>query len=56
MDDEVEIILEGIAPSLKNKKRLILLMGGNYEEVNKETEKAIAIYITSMPRVTKESA
>ena len=39
--EELEEILKGIAPLLWNKKRSILLMGGNYEEVNMETEKEI---------------
>ena len=40
---------------LRNKKRSILPMGVNYEEVNIETEKAIVSYMTSMPKVAKES-
>ena len=32
-DEKVEEILKGIEPLLRNKKRSILLMGGNYEEV-----------------------
>ena len=50
-----ETILKGIEPLLRNKKREILLMGGNYEEVNKETKRDIVIYMTSMPKVIKES-
>ena len=30
-DEEMEEILKGIEPLLRNKKRSILLMGGNYE-------------------------
>ena len=30
-------------------------MGGNYEEVNAETEKAIISYMSSLPKVTQES-
>ena len=40
VNNEEEIIefLNGIAPLLRNKKRSILLMGGNYKEANKETQ------------------
>ena len=38
-DDDVEMILKGIATLFRNK-RSILLMGGNYEEVNFEIEKS----------------
>ena len=31
-------------------------MGGNYEEVNSEIEKAIVTYMTSFPMTTKQSA
>ena len=37
LEDEIEEILKVITPLLRNKKRSILLMGGNYEEVNMET-------------------
>ena len=40
-EDDVNEILKGIAPLLRHKKISILLMGGNYEEVNKETQEAI---------------
>ena len=40
-DEELEEILKGIEPLLRNKKRIILLMGGNYEGVKMEIEKAI---------------
>ena len=36
---------------LRNKMRTILLLGGNYEEVKMETEKAIITFMTSMPKV-----
>ena len=52
-DEELEEILKGIEPLLRNKKRSILLMGGNYEEVRMETERAIITFMTSM---TKKSA
>ena len=47
--------MDGIAPLLRNKRRVILLMGGNYEEVNKEIENKIVSYMTTMPRVIVES-
>ena len=49
-DDDLETILKGIEPLLRNKKRAILLMGGNYEEVKMETKKAIVTFMTSMPK------
>ena len=52
--EDLETILKGIEPMLKNKKRGILLMGGNYEEVKMETEKAIITFMTSMPKVTMQ--
>ena len=55
-DDDVEEVLKGFAPLLRNKKRSIFFMGGNYEEVNAETKKAIVNYMTSVPKVAKESA
>ena len=54
-DEELKEILKGIRPLLRNKKRSILLMGGNYEEVNVETQKAIVIYISTMPKESKKT-
>ena len=54
-DVDLENILKGIAPLLRNKKRAILLMGGNYEEVNVEIEKDIVSYMSSLPKVTEQS-
>ena len=54
-DEDVEAILKGIEPLLRNKKRSILLMGGNYEEVNMETEKEIVTYMSTFPKETKKS-
>ena len=48
-DDDLETILKGIEHLLRNKKRAILLMGGNYEEVRMETEREIVTFMTSMP-------
>ena len=50
-DDDLETILKGIEPMLRNKKRGILLRGGNYEDVKMETKKAIISFMTSMPKV-----
>ena len=36
-DEDMHNIMKGIEPLLRNKRRDILLMGGNYEKVNKET-------------------
>ena len=55
-DDEVDEILKGIAPLLRNKRRSIFLMGGTYKEVNKQKEKAIFSYMTSISKIAKESA
>ena len=49
-DEEMEEIFKGIEPLLRNKKMSILLMGGNYEEVKMEIEKAIIAYMTSIPK------
>ena len=35
---------------LRHKKRSILLIGGNYEEVNMETKKAIVSHMSTMPK------
>ena len=45
-DEEMEEILKGFEPILRNKKRSILLMGGNYEEVKIKIEKAIIACMT----------
>ena len=39
-EEDIKEIWKGIAPLLRHKKRSILIMGGNYEEVNKETQEA----------------
>lgn len=49
-EEEIKFILKGLATLLRNKKRPILLMGGNYEEVNKETQKAIVTFMSTMPK------
>ena len=36
-DENMQDIIQGIEPLVRNKRRDIILMGGNYEEVNKET-------------------
>ena len=55
-EEEINEILKGMAPLLRNKKRSILLMGGNYEEVNMETQKAIVTYMCTMPNEIEKSA
>ena len=49
-DEELEEVLKGIEPLLRNTNRSILLMGGNYEEVKMETKKAIIAFMTTMPK------
>ena len=49
-DEDIENILKGIEPLLRNKKREILIMGGNYEEVKMEIEKEIVAFMTAMPK------
>lgn len=53
--EEIEKILKGIEPFLRNKRREIILMGANYEEFRKEIEEAIVRYMTSMPKIIKDS-
>ena len=47
--EELIEILKGIAPLLRNKRRSILLMGGNYEEIKVETQKSIVTFMSTMP-------
>ena len=54
--EELEEILKGIAPLLRNNKKSILLMGGNYEEVNMETKKEIVTYMSTFPKEAKKIA
>ena len=54
-DEDLEIILKGIEPLLRNKKREILLMGGSYEEVKMETKKTIVTFMTSMPKYNMQT-
>ena len=49
-DEDLDTILKGIEPLLRFKKREILIMGGNYEEVKMETKKEIIAFMTSMPK------
>ena len=56
LEEEIEEIFKDIVPLLRNKKRSILLMGGNYEEVKLEIEKAIVTYMTTLPKEAKKSA
>ena len=54
-DEDMEEILKGIEPLLRNNKRSILLMGGNYDEVKKEIEKTIIAYMTSIPKKSAQT-
>ena len=54
-DEDVEAILKGIGCLLRNTKRSILLMDGNYEEVNLEIEKAIIAYMSTFPKKAEKS-
>ena len=49
-DEDLDTILKGIEPLLRNKKREILIMGGKYEEVKMEIEKEIITFMASMPK------
>ena len=51
-EDDLDRILKGIEPLLRKKRRASLLMGGNYEEGNKDTKEAIVKFMASMPKVT----
>ena len=53
-DEDLDTILKGIEPLLRNKKREILIIGGNYEEVKMETKKVIVAFMTSMPKVNTQ--
>ena len=50
--EEPKTILKGIEPLLRNKRRAILLMESNYEEVRQETEEAIVKYMSLVPKVS----
>lgn len=47
-DEHLVRLMKFIEPLLRNKKRTILIMGGNYEEVNKETKQDIVKVMTSI--------
>ena len=49
-DEDLDTILKGIQSLLRNKKREILIMGGNYEEVRMENEKEIVTFMAIMPK------
>lgn len=50
--EESNRILKAIESFLREKRREIILMGGNYEDVRKETEEVIIKYMTSVPKVS----
>ena len=47
-EEHLESLLRSLKPYLRNKMRAILIMGGNYEEVNKITEPRIVKIITKL--------
>ena len=50
-DEDMKRIIKGIETLLRNKRRTIFLMGGNYEEVKEETKKEKMKFMTSIPTV-----
>ena len=50
--EDLDINLKGIEPLLRNKRRVVLLMGGNYEDVKKEMEEKIVNYMTIVSKVS----
>ena len=55
-EEVLKEILKFITPLLRNKKTSILLIGGNYEEENMETEREIVTYMSTLPKETEKSA
>lgn len=53
--EDLDRILKGIEPLLRNKRRTILLMGGSYEDLRKETKQAIVKHMPLVPTIEKES-
>lgn len=53
--EELDRILKGIEPLIRNKRREIILMGGKCEDVRKETKEAIVKYMTTVPKVGAQS-
>ena len=53
--EDMDIILKGIDPLLRNKRRKNILMGGNYEDVRKEIDEAIVKHMTSIPPILKDN-
>ena len=51
-NEEYDTIFKGIEPLLRKKRREILLMGDNYEDVRKGNEEAIVKYMTLVPKVS----
>ena len=49
-EEDIKEILKGIAPLLRCKKISILIMGGNYVEVNQGTHEAIVSFMSTMPK------
>ena len=51
-NDDIDRIMKGVEPLLRNTRRAIFLMGENYEEVNKENKSTIATFMTSTPNIS----
>ena len=49
-EEDIKEILKGISQSPRHKKISILIMGENYEEVNKETLEAIVSFMSTIPK------
>ena len=45
----LESIMKGIEPLLRHKRREILIMGDNYEDVNEERKEIVVKFMTSTP-------
>lgn len=54
-DEDMRRIMKGIEPLLRDKIRVVILMGGNNEEVNKETQESIVKFMTFVPSVAEKS-
>lgn len=48
-EEHFKEIMKNISTHLRKKRRTILIMGGNYEEINKETEHSVVKVMTSGP-------
>ena len=53
--EELDKFLKGIEPLPRKKRRAILLMGSNYEEVRQETKEDIVKYMSSISKVSMQT-